>query len=275
MSRHPSSKRITTAIRTLFAVLALVSLSACQSSPTGRNQIILVSDGEMNKLGAASFAQMKEKTPPSTNAEVVTYVECLSKPLLIAAGENPGNWEVQVFQDSSPNAFALPGRKIGVHTGMIELASTPDQLAAVIGHEIGHVQAKHGAERVSLSMASQTVQQVAAIAVEGTEYGSATMAAIGLGAQFGVLLPYSRTHESEADYIGLKIMAKAGFQPQEAVSLWQNMGKAGGQKPPEFMSTHPSDKTRIRELSASMAEANALYQQALAAGRTPNCIKPR
>ena len=261
--------------RVATVVFSLFLLSACQSSPTGRNQIILVSDGEMNKLGAASFAQMKEKTPPTTETKLVEYVECLSEPLLVAAGEKPSDWEVQVFKDNSPNAFALPGRKIGVHTGMIELASTPDQLAAVIGHEIGHVQAKHGAERVSLSMASQTVQQVAAIAVEGTEYGTATMAAIGLGAQFGVLLPYSRTHESEADYIGLKIMARAGFQPQEAVSLWQNMGKAGGQKPPEFMSTHPSDKTRIRELSASMAEANALYQEALAAGRAPNCIKPK
>lgn len=256
-----------------IAVCALI-LAACQSSPTGRNQLILVSDGQMSQLGAASFAQMLEKSPPSQDKALIDYVQCLSKPLLLAASENPADWEVKVFKDNSPNAFALPGRKIGVHLGMIKLAATPEQLAAVIGHEIGHVQAKHGAERVSLGMASKTAQQVAAIAVNGTEYGPAAIAALGLGAQYGVILPYSRTHESEADYIGLKIMAKAGFEPQEAVSLWQNMGKLGGKKPPEFMSTHPASSTRIKALSANMNEAKILFEQARQAGKRPSCRKP-
>lgn len=261
--------------RAVTLLISTLVLCACQSSPTGRNQIILVSDNEMNRLGVASFAQMKQKTPPSSDIPSSEYVQCLSTPLLKAAGEAPNKWEVRVFEDPSPNAFALPGNKIGVHTGMIKLAQTPDQLAAVIGHEIGHVQARHGAERVSIGMASQAVQQIATIAVDGKEYGPAALAAIGLGAQYGVVLPYSRTHESEADYIGLKIMAKAGFNPEEAISLWRNMGKAAGTRPPEFLSTHPSSQTRIQQLSAAMTEAKELYDVALRNKQITICKKPQ
>lgn len=258
----------------VLTVASLLALSACQTSPTGRSQLLLVSDSDMDKMGAASFIDLKSKNKPSTDKVAVAYVQCISRPLLIAANENPNAWEIQVFNDNSPNAFALPGRKIGVHTGMIQLAQNAEQLAAVIGHEIGHVQAKHGAERVSLNMASQTAQQVTAIAVDGTEYEAAAIAAIGIGAQYGVVLPYSRTHESEADFMGLKIMAKAGFNPQQSVALWRTMAKAGGAKSPEFMSTHPSNNSRIENLSKQMAEANVLYQQAKAKGLHPQCHKP-
>lgn len=249
-------------------------LVACQTSPTGRTQVLLVSDRDMDKMGAASFADMKKKRPPVADSRYVNYVRCIGNPILRAANENPAAWEIQVFKDDSPNAFALPGRKIGVHTGMITLAQNQEQLAAVIGHEVGHVQAKHGAERVSLSMASSYAQQATALVVNGTEYAGATMAAIGLGAQYGVLLPYSRTHESEADFIGLELMAEAGFNPQQAVSLWENMAKTGGSNSPEFMSTHPSDKTRIKKLSKAMTDANALYRSALQKGHSPHCKKP-
>lgn len=255
----------------VFLLLALTAIVACQTSPTGRKQLIVVPDSQMNQLGAASFAEMKKGNPPLSDSALLDYVMCISHPLLIAAGERPGGWEIQVFEDDSPNAFALPGRKIGIHTGMIELAKTSGQLAAVIGHEIGHVQAKHGSERVSLGMTSQAVQQVAAIVVDGTEYGAATMAALGLGAQFGVLLPYSRTHESEADFIGLEIMARAGFDPEHAVGLWQGMAKLGGQKPPEFMSTHPANQTRINDLNSHMGHAKSLYRKSQ---QRPDCKKP-
>ncbi len=256
----------------LLTPLLTLSLVACQTSPTGRHQIIMISDAEMSQLGAASFSQMKSSNPPIEDSKLTIYVECLSRPLLLAAGENPSEWEVKVFKDATPNAFALPGKKIGVHTGMIGLTSNSGQLAAVIGHEIAHVQAKHGAERVSLNMASQAVQQATAIAVNGKEYSSAAMAAVGLGAQYGVILPYSRTHESEADFIGLKIMAKAGFDPEQAVSLWQTMGKSGGSKPPEFLSTHPASSTRIKQLSAAMLEAKKLQRTNVTS--KVSCIKP-
>lgn len=267
-------------LRSVFGI-ALIGvtaslLSSCATSPTGRNQLILVSDSAMDQMGAASFAQMKKKSPPTSNTTLNRYVKCISEPLLRAAGENPSQWEVQVFADKSPNAFALPGRKIGVHLGMIQLAQNSDQLAAVIGHEIGHVQAKHGAERVSMGQLSQTVQQVAAQGLNGTAYGGAAMAAIGLGAKFGVLLPYSRQHETEADYIGLKYMAKAGFNPQQAVELWKQMSRAsGGQSPPEFMSTHPSNQSRISDLNAKMSDAMKVYQTTKSSGVSARCAKPR
>ena len=252
----------------------VLQLVACTTSPTGRNQFIVVPDAQMNQMGVASFAEMKQKTPPSTDKKFLAYVNCISTALLKATGENPDDWEVQVFNDDSPNAFALPGKKIGVHTGMIKLAENQGQLAAVIGHEIGHVQARHGAERVSMNVSSQVVQQVAAIGLAENENSQAIMMALGLGAQYGVLLPYSRTHESEADYLGLIIMAHAGFDPVQSVELWKNMAKSGGAKPPEFMSTHPSDKTRINELSTNMSRANKLYQTALAKGQKAQCSKP-
>ncbi len=259
--------------RILNLAIAFALLISCASSPTGRSQLILISDSQIAQMGIASFTQMKEQSPPVKDAAASTYVSCVSNALLKAAGENPVKWEVQVFNDKSPNAFALPGRKIGVHTGMFSVAQTPAQLAAVIGHEIGHVQAKHGAERVSLNMASQLSQQAAAISLQNNENSQLIMAAIGLGSQIGVMLPYSRTHESEADYIGLKLMAKAGFDPQDSIDLWINMSKASNGNPPEFLSTHPSGKTRIQKLSANMPEANAIYQSVKAKGLVPQCKK--
>lgn len=257
--------------KTPLLSLVFLTLLACSTSPTGRNQLILVSDAQMDQMGIASFSQMKEKNPPLADAETNAYVQCISNALLKAAGEQPQSWEVRVFKDDSANAFALPGKKIGVYTGMFNVAKNQHQLAAVIGHEIGHVQAKHGAERVSLNMAAQLGQQVAQISLEDNENAPMIMAAIGIGSQVGVLLPYSRTHESEADYMGLKLMARAGFKPEESVTLWQNMAKAGGGAPPEFLSTHPSDKTRIKQLRSAMGEADALYQQAVSQGLQPAC----
>ncbi|CAA0104049.1 Beta-barrel assembly-enhancing protease [BD1-7 clade bacterium] len=266
---------LTQPLRVVVAVSTLLLATACSTSPTGRSQMILVGDDQMNEMGKASFAQMKSDNPPSIDKPFNDYVMCLSTPLLKAAGENPSEWEVKVFDDDSPNAFALPGKKIGVHTGMISLAETPDQLAAVIGHEIGHVQAKHGAERVSMGMAAQTAQQVSAVALNGVEYGDYALAAIGAGAQYGLILPYSRTHETEADYIGLLIMAKAGFNPDQAVALWQKMKQSsGGNAPPEFLSTHPAHGTRIRDLGNKQAEARELYEKAIAEGVVVDCIKP-
>ena len=262
-------------INLLTIVSFLVLLSACASSPTGRNQLILVSDAQMNKMGADSFLAMSKEQKAISSGESYTYVRCIADAILIADNRDPKEWEVKVFDDASPNAFALPGKKIGVHTGMIKLAENPSQLAAVMGHEIGHVDARHGAERVSLSMTSQLAQQATTVLLDGHEYQSTALAALGLGAQFGVLLPYSRTHESEADTIGLYLMAKAGFDPAQAVELWKQMKKAsGGKAPPEFMSTHPSNETRIQALTRELSQASNVYQASLTKGTAPNCRRP-
>ncbi len=206
-------------------------------------------------MGTMGFNEMKAKIPKNQDARINNFVNCVVSPLTRTVG---GNWEVVVFQEKSANAFALPGGKIGVHTGILQAAKTDGQLAAVIGHEIGHVLAKHGAERVSQSLAAQGGLEIlnailVGKAVENKNKGL-IMAGIGLGLQYGVLLPHSRTQESEADVIGLDIMSKSGFDPRESVQLWKNMESLGGGKPPEWLSTHPSNETRIANLQAKIPE---------------------
>ncbi|MDQ2694768.1 MAG: M48 family metallopeptidase, partial [Pseudomonadota bacterium] len=200
-------------------------------------------------------------------------VRCVAGAIVNEVQGGPRSWEVAVFQDGSANAFALPGGKIGVNTGMFKVARNPDQLAAVIGHEVGHVLAQHSNERLSqqfavqagLSLADAVAGQYAALPREQL------LGVLGLGAQLGILLPYSRTHESEADVIGLNLMARAGFDPRQSIGLWQNMARSGGGQPPEFMSTHPSHGTRLQDLQAAMGPALQTYERALAQGKRPRC----
>jgi len=230
----------------------------------------------MTQLGHQSFDQMKKEQKVSQDAEINEYVECVTQALTTGlAPEWQEGWEVVVFEDDSANAFALPGRRIGVHTGLLEVAETPDQLATVLGHEVSHVQAQHGNERMSQQVAAQIGLTVAAASTDSdTATGRATLAALGLGAQYGVLLPFSRTHESEADLLGLEIMARSGFDPQESVLLWQNMAQQGGGQPPEWMSSHPSHRSRIRDLKAAVPAAQNLRETALNQGKRPDCLPP-
>ncbi|WP_154222556.1 M48 family metallopeptidase [Marinicella rhabdoformis] len=254
-------------------IIACVFLTACATSPTGRQQLILVGDSQMTQMGITSFQEMKTSQTISRDREVNQYVQCVTNAILDVMPQGGQDWEVVVFEAPSANAFALPGGKIGVHTGLLAVAETPAQLATVIGHEIGHVLSRHGAERVSHQLATQTGLQLADVMasqkIEGSTERQMLMLGLGLGAQLGVLLPYSREHESEADVIGLDLMAQAGFNPQESVSLWQNMDKASGsQRQPQFMSTHPNPQKRIQRLQRRMPKALPLYQNS---GRKPNC----
>ena len=253
---------------TLIAVL-VGAMFTCATSPTGRRQLVLVDDADMNQMGAEAFEEMKKQTPIDSGAAVNTYVNCIVNALLAVTEDTTGvsSWEVVVFRDNTANAFALPGGKIGVHTGILPVAKTAGQLAAVLGHEIGHVVARHGNERVSQNQAGNTVLGAVGAVVEN----EAVLGAIGAGAQFGVLLPFSRAHESEADVIGQELMAKAGFDPAESVKLWENMAALGGDQPPQIMSAHPSHDTRIAELREGLVQNTILYQQAQNEGRRPNC----
>ena len=244
----------------LAVVVAALVLAACATSPLGRRQLILVSDGQMVEMGLASFTQMKKEMPAAKDPKVVAYVQCVARN--VTSVMPPNNWEVQVFEDKNINAFALPGGKIGVFTGLLKAAQNQDQLAAVIGHEIAHVLADHSAERVSEGMAAQGVQ--AATGVDPQLFGIAT--------NVFFLLPHSRAQEAEADVLGLDYMAKAGFDPRQAPVLWQNMSAASsGDKPPELLSTHPSDSTRINGLTRRLPVSMPLYEQARAAGKKPAC----
>ncbi len=230
-------------------------------------------DTQMNKMGAQSFDQMKGRTPVEHDARTNEYVKCVAMAVAKEASEAAqiDNWEVVVFKDNSANAFALPGGKIGVHTGILPVAKTSGQLAAVLGHEVGHVIAHHGNERVSQGLLAQGGMAAAAAATNGSSSQNVTMAALGLGAQFGVLLPFSRKHESEADLIGLDLMARAGFDPHDAVELWKNMAAGGGKQPPQFMSTHPSHENRIKDLESNIPKAMPAFERARASGKSPIC----
>jgi predicted Zn-dependent protease len=189
----------------------------------------------------------------------------------VDAPNAPSSWEVVVFEEESANAFALPGGKIGVHTGLLDVATNQHQLATVLGHEVAHVLAEHGNERVSTQLATQGgLELIQAISGPASPTKNAALAALGLGAQVGVLLPFSRAQESEADTIGLELMARAGFDPRQGPVLWENMSRQGGQ-PPEFLSTHPSGDTRIRSLEAQVPEVMPVYERARSAGRRPSC----
>lgn len=221
-------------------------------------------------MGLQAFADLKKEKPVSNNAKYNQIAQCIAQAITQETG---GTWEVVVFEDPSPNAFALPGNKIGVHTGMLKLVANQDQLAAVIGHEVGHVLARHSNERASQELAvNQGMGIIQAVGAPQTALGQTAIGLLGVGAQYGILMPYSRVHESEADMIGVDLMAKAGFDPKQSISLWQKMEQASqGQQPIEYMSTHPSHETRIGDLEQHMPQALALFQQAQAMGKQPHC----
>ncbi|WP_242111712.1 M48 family metallopeptidase [Luteimonas aquatica] len=259
------------------AVAALLAGCATTKSPTGRTQYVgAVSQQQLNQMGLQAFAEQKAKQPQSKDSKQVAYVRCVVNDLVreLPPQWRSTGWETAVFVDKDPNAFALPGGKVGVYTGIFGVAKNQDQLAAVIGHEIGHVISNHHNERITRQMGAQTGLSIVG-AVLGARYGegaaSATNQFGGMAAQGLFLLPNSRTQESEADVVGQQLMAKAGFDPRQAVNLWQNMIAAGGSRPPQWLSTHPDPQARIGELQGRATALVPVYEQARAAGRKPKC----
>lgn len=251
-----------------------IALSGCSSSSTGRNQVILFSADELNKMGSSSFEEMKTKEKISQDPAINSYVQCVAKAITknVPKSAHNGEWEVVVFDSEQVNAFALPGGKIGVYSGILKVAENQDQLGAIIGHEVGHVIERHSNERLSSSQLSQTGLAVAGAVMASQEvaHQNEWMAGLGLGLQYGIILPYGRTHESEADIVGQDLMAKSGFNPEASIKLWQNMAALSKNSPPEFMSTHPSNQTRIKDLTSHLQQSSRLY----VANANPHCIKP-
>ncbi|MCC5858316.1 MAG: M48 family metallopeptidase [Ectothiorhodospiraceae bacterium] len=270
--RHPAPRGI---LRLLLAAVAGFALAACSTSPTGRAQLTFFPQGELNRMGLAAYEEMKEQTPATDDEAKRRYVQCITDALIAeldSSDRRRHDWEVTVFQDDAVNAFALPGGKMGVYTGLLDVAGNQHQVAAVMGHEIGHVLADHGNERISTAFATTAGLQLAhIIGGDDSPQRAQLLGLLGLGAQVGILLPFSRAHEREADVIGLDLMARAGFDPRESVTLWENMSQAGGGQPPEFLSTHPSHGTRIRNLQEHMPAAMEHYEAARRAGKRPDC----
>jgi predicted Zn-dependent protease len=253
----------------VFFLVAVALLAACATSPTGRSQLILMPESQMTQMGLQAFENIKKQTPVEASATTSRYVNCVAQAITREVG---GRWEVVVFKDDSANAFALPGGKIGVNSGLLKVAKNQDQLATVIGHEVAHVLSHHSNERVSQQFAvEQGLGLINALSNPQTGTGRTLMGLLGVGAQYGILMPYSRVQESEADRLGLDLMARAGFNPAESITLWRNMGAAGGAQPPEFLSTHPSHATRISDLNARLPHAQQLQRTAQQQGKRPAC----
>lgn len=259
----------------ILSIAAVALLASCSKSPTGRTQFAFMSDSKLAQMGAQSFEQMKTEIPETDNEALISFAQCVADQITpnVSKAAHAGDWEVVVFESDQINAFALPGGKIGVYTGILKVTENQEQLAAIMGHEVAHVIAKHSNERMSSNQAAAGIQALAGIALgdQDAQTRKYALAGIGLGLQYGLLMPYGRSHEKEADLIGQDLMARSGFDPKAAIDLWHNMAKASKGSPPEFLSTHPSHDTRIDKLTSNLAVATPLYEHSQ---QSPNCPKP-
>lgn len=263
LSRRPRT------VRAAWPILA-AALGGCATAPeTGRSQLLMVDSAREAQMGMQAFRETKATTPISRNRAEIERLDRVGRRIARVAPLPNARWEFVLFESSEPNAFALPGGKVGVYTGILPITKDDAGLATVLSHEIAHAAAHHGAERYSQGMAVQLggaiLSGVLSAYGVGGAAGNVAQQVYGAGAQYGLLLPYSRTQESEADRIGLVYMARAGYDPREAIAFWRrfaayNSGRGG--RAPEFASTHPMDETRIANLQKFMPQALAEYRRA-------------
>ena len=256
-------------------LLALFLLAGCSSVPlTGRKQVLLVSDSEVLSSSLTQYNDYIKTAKKSTNTTQTAMVVRVGKKIAAATetylkangmSSEIKNfaWEFNLVQDAQVNAFCMPGGKIVVYEGLMKLVSSDDELAVVIGHEVAHAVAKHSNERMSQQVMAQYGAAIlgAVVSDKSAAVQKAAETVYGIGAQYGVMLPFSRKHESEADYMGLVFMTMAGYNPDVAVGFWQKMSAGSGGSVPEFMSTHPSDATRIADIEKELPVIKAKYQK--------------
>ena len=247
-------------------LLVALSLVACETVPyTGRSQLQLISPQEESQMGVQAYQQILAKAKVSSDSAASEMVTRVGKRIAAASGHPEYQWEYHLIQDDKQvNAFALPGGKVAVYTGILPVTRDENGLAVVLGHEIGHVVARHGGERMSQQMGVNTVvETLAGLSSGNPVVVQGVSAALGAGASVGLLLPWSRAQESEADHLGLILMAKAGYDPHAARDLWARMAELASKtpgKPPEFLATHPSETTRITQIEGWMPEAMQYYK---------------
>jgi len=211
------------------------------------------SASQMAELATGAWADLKKQERVSTERKYTSRMNRVAPRIIRAAGGNPSEWDVQVFASDQLNAFALPGGKIGFYTGILDLMDNDDQIAAVMGHEVAHVYFNHAGQRYGRTAATAAGLQVAQVALGSGQTSQVALQALGLGAQYGVILPFSRQHELEADKYGLRYMKTANYNMSQAVAFWRKMSaKKSGGAPPEILSTHPSDATRIAQLESEI-----------------------
>jgi len=249
---------------TLGAILSLLFIGCSKAPITGRSQFITVSPQQELALGFQSAKQVLAKEKVSTDPKKNAMVKRIGQRIASVTGQNSYKWEFFVIEnDKEANAFCLPGGKVFVYTGIFKYASDDDELAAVMGHEIGHALARHGAERMSSSQVQQVGGQVLGAVMQGKgnpQNTAMVMQAFGIGTQLGIMLPHSRTQEYEADHIGLVLAAKAGYNPNSALSFWKKFGSSG-KTPPEYLSTHPAPANRIATIQALLPKVMPIYEK--------------
>jgi len=265
---HPDRRTVLRAGLGLLAIPAAQFLQSCATVPvTGRSQLRFLSEEEEARIGVEAFSQLRQKEEQqgrlqreSEDPAAHAWVKRVSERVILASGLGQKySWDYMIINaPKTVNAAAIAGGRIIIFTGILPVARDDAGLATIIGHEIGHVMAHHTAERISQNQLLNAL----AVAAGAAGGGDLAVAAVGLGGQVGILLPYSRAHEAEADHIGILLMAKAGYDPRESVALWQRMSQASGGsgRPPEFLSTHPNPETRIEQLRGWMPQALQYYQ---------------
>lgn len=260
--------------RWMGAWVALMLLAGCSSVPlTGRKQVLLVSDQEVLSSSLTQYNDYIKTATKSSNAKQSAMVTRVGRKIAAATEQYLRQnglesevknfaWEFNLVKDQQLNAFCMPGGKIVVYEGLLGIVGSDDELAVVVGHEVAHAVAKHSNERMSQQLMAQYGAAILGQAVSNrsTAVQQLATSVYGIGAQYGVMLPFSRKHESEADYMGLVFMTMAGYNPDVAVGFWQKMSAGGSGSVPEFMSTHPSDATRIAEIKKWLPEIKAKYQ---------------
>lgn len=239
-------------------ILAAALISGCATTPvTNRTQFMMIStDQEMN-LGASEAQKVLQSSKLSQDRALQERVRRIGQRIAAVSGRSDFAWEFHVIEDATPNAFCLPGGKVFFYTGILKIAENDDQIATVMGHEIAHALARHGAERLSMQTASNIGAQVLATALNiPSQYQNLYSQAYGITSKVGLILPYSRKFEHEADQIGIYLMWKAGYNPMQALRFWENMARLSksSQKPPAFLSTHPADEERISEIREYIAQ---------------------
>ena len=276
MARRACSSIKVMAQLALLGALAL-HLLACATVPgTGRNQLSLVGDSELNTMAADQYKEMVQKGPLSTNQKDTAMIKNVGAKISRAAetylsenglaSEIPSyNWEFNLIESKDVNAFCMPGGKVAFYTGILPFCQNADGVAVIMGHEVAHAIAHHSRERASQQLMTSIGGTLLSVGLGAGGASGLTsevaMAAYGLGSEVGILLPYSRSHESEADRIGLSLMAMAGYNPEAAVGFWERMSEASGSGQANFLSTHPSDQKRIADIKKFLPEAMSRYKK--------------
>jgi predicted Zn-dependent protease len=231
---------------------------------TGRRQLMLIPESQDGKLGAEAYQQVLAEERESTDAEMTAVLRRVGERIAAVANRPDFEWEFRLIESEQVNAFCLPGGKIAVYTGILPIMKNEAGMAVVIGHEVAHAVARHGPERMSQQMSVGVIQEILKYGLkdQSPTVQSGALQAFGVGATVGAILPFSREHELEADHLGLMYAARAGYDPNEAVPLWERMGSASQGRPPEFLSTHPHVENRITQLRDLMPKAMEEYKAA-------------